>query len=372
MIKTFNTIQFTGKPQQGNVPRRFSKFSMRKNKASDSTQTYSTHSQRAKKPSLKKRIGIGFIGLSTFLGVINIFPVRPLPDCISSPTTIVVDTTEPTPAITHSDPYQESDSPRQQRISSVLEALLPGPYQSPYDVNQGLGVINGILFDVTQPHLNNEDSLEQLETMIENNTLPAEQQRQLEIATQLNEIILLNSHQRGPAQNDAEAFSEALAVVIEANTTHTDDRLVVCQHQLVDDLKLFFINQNHGWLVDKFSEFEESPTAIYLFGGSRVGTTGWQENLRDRGQLTNANGQPINQAHHLVAFLIEGLKKDGVLDVSPYAKAWILDGGLYAERNQPDIDLGYVGTRLGQQLRSGDLTWHELPQALLDDIALPA
>lgn len=364
------TVRFSGK-QPNTTTRRWLRLSRQNaSKVHEEENTLSETPLKKKASPLRKTIGASLLGVTTLLGAINVFPVRPLPDCVSTSTEDIKNSVNASAlSFVHSDPFEYSELPQQQRISAVLELLLPGTYQSPYDINQGLGVIKGIVFDVEQVHRNNNEALNELEALIETNTLSADQQRQLDIATQLNQIILLNAH-RGDQQNDAVAFSEAVAVVIEANTTQTVEGTVVCQKQLVEDLKFFFINQNHGWIINQFSEFEASPTAAHLFGGPRVGTIGWKPSLRDRGQLTNDHGQPINQAHHLLAFLIEGLRKDGVLDVLPFAKAWVLDGGLYNQRNQPDIDLGYIGIRLGEQLRSGELTWHDLPQALLNDITL--
>lgn len=183
------------------------------------------------------------------------------------------------------------------------------------------------------------------------------EQRALGIANQLNGILRRNEEFES-TRNDARAFAEGLEVLIRANT-HSG---LVDEAQLIEDMKLYMIDQRRNWVgvpARIVHGIGSSNAAFNLFGGPRIGTKGWKEAYWDNGEQYDADGKPINQAHHFAAFFIAGLHYGK--DIARGEARALDDRISITGYNPQDLALSRIAIELADKVRRGQITWEQLP-----------
>lgn len=79
------------------------------------------------------------------------------------------------------------------------------------------------------------------------------------------------------------------------------------------------------------------------------------------------NGDPINQVHHFVGFIIIALQVPEEIKSFSVFEATVLDG-LPNSINQQDIDLAILAIWIAWHIRNGVITWKDLPEWVYDGI----
>lgn len=321
---------------------------------------------RSLKQRLKRYTAVAGVSTMGVLGAVNLFPVNTIDNCVPTQSS---ENTNVTDELTLMLPIQETVLETEE---ALLSYLLQSPYQSGEDLSAGIGIVNALVLDKDQPHWTQED-IDVIQQKILAGELSEDVQRQLVIAGELDALLRENSS-HGDDFHDLTTISRGFEVVIRANTMQTERGTYVCQHQLIDDLKLFFINHPpepgvKGFIYKHINEYPESIAAKYLFAEDRIGSAGFHRKYWDGFDGVNAGNPSSNQAHHLAAFFIEGLRRDSRVDINAYIKSFGLDGGVFSAYNKGDMYLSAEGIRLGFAVRKGEISWQELPQILIERLS---
>lgn len=142
---------------------------------------------------------------------------------------------------------------RQQLLNNLFNSKVfdQTDIQEPYDLKNGqkvddlnvarmTAVANWILFNSKSTQWS-DSQIQQLQNILQygrDNTLNAQQIRQLDIAAQLHSILKNNEERPSFQRDDAKAFAQTLKVLIDANTYKGK----VNEPQLVEDIQLFTID----------------------------------------------------------------------------------------------------------------------------------
>jgi hypothetical protein len=117
----------------------------------------------------------------------------------------------------------------------------------------------------------------------------------------LDDILIANK-KKGNQRDDARATADAIQAVANANMKNG----LLDKAGFQKDLGKFFIDQKANGTSAALGSFAlqgvgKSQVAERLFGGKRVGATGWNSQFHEGKDL-----QGQNQAHHLAAFVQMG------------------------------------------------------------------
>ena len=237
----------------------------------------------------------------------------------------------------------------------------PADYQQPIndkDVTERVAILKGALFG-TRGKAFTPQEVAQLQFKILHDAFSDEELRTLKLAWKLDTII----RQYGK-KNDALATAMGIQAVADANTHNG----VLDKDRFKEDLAKHFIDQKLkaresdtipspvGLGAKALHNIGESPLAAALFGRERVGTYGWKDEFKEKG---NSN---INQAHHLAMFIIVGMERSTVF---AELESTVLDGGilfkdLIGERNPVDLILSTTAIRIGRQIEKDKIQTRDI------------
>lgn len=119
-------------------------------------------------------------------------------------------------------------------------------------------------------------------------------------------------------------------------------------------------------IINQITEFRLSNAAYNLLGGPRLGTVGWNKKYWDHGERFDANGKPINQAHHFAASFIDALKVGPKR--SSERTSWLDEKGILGDKNLQDVALSKTAINLAARILNGQLSWKELPNSIYREL----